>query len=99
MLGRSLTAALAVAPLAFTIACASTPTTGGTVETDGPMTNTTATSTSPAEALTGSGAPVATGPDPAMTATGPKAPDFTLPSVDGGQISLSDYAGKKVVLI
>ena len=31
--------------------------------------------------------------------TGPKAPDFSLPTLDGDQISLSDYEGKKVVLL
>ena len=31
--------------------------------------------------------------------TGPKAPDFALPTLDGDNISLSDYAGEKVVLI
>ncbi len=31
--------------------------------------------------------------------TGPKAPDFSLPTLDGDQISLSDYQGKKVVLL
>ncbi|MBW2457209.1 MAG: TlpA family protein disulfide reductase, partial [Deltaproteobacteria bacterium] len=30
---------------------------------------------------------------------GPEAPDFTLPTLDGGQISLSDYEGEKVVLL
>jgi len=34
-----------------------------------------------------------------MTATGPKAPDFTLPTVDGGQVSLADFKGKKVVVL
>ncbi len=33
------------------------------------------------------------------TSTGPKAPDFSLPTLDGDQISLSDYEGKKVVLL
>lgn len=30
---------------------------------------------------------------------GDQAPDFTLPSTDGKKISLSDFAGKKAVLI
>ena len=29
---------------------------------------------------------------------GHKAPDFTLPSLSGGDVSLSDYAGKKLVV-
>jgi peroxiredoxin len=30
---------------------------------------------------------------------GDKAPDFTLPSTTGGKISLSQFRGKKLVLI
>ncbi len=30
---------------------------------------------------------------------GDKAPDFTLPSTTGGKISLSQYRGKKLVLL
>lgn len=33
-----------------------------------------------------------------MLKTGVKAPDFTLPDKDGNPVSLSDFAGKKVVL-
>ncbi len=33
-----------------------------------------------------------------MLETGTAAPDFTLPSDGGGEVSLSDYRGKKVVL-
>ena len=29
---------------------------------------------------------------------GDEAPDFTLPSLDGSEVRLSDYRGKKVVL-
>ena len=29
---------------------------------------------------------------------GDEAPDFTLPSLDGGEVRLSDYRGKKLVL-
>ena len=29
---------------------------------------------------------------------GDKAPDFTLPSLDGQSVSLSDYRGRRVVL-
>ena len=43
----------------------------------------------------GGGSETAATPAPA----GPKAPDFTLPTLDGDQISLSDYEGKKVVLL
>lgn len=42
------------------------------------------------------GAPAETG---APQASGPKAPDFTLPALEGGNVSLSDYLGKKVILI
>jgi peroxiredoxin len=31
--------------------------------------------------------------------SGPKAPDFTLPTLDGGQVKLSELHGKKVVLL
>ena len=33
-----------------------------------------------------------------MLEVGTKAPDFTLPDQNGNDVSLSDYAGKKVVL-
>lgn len=33
-----------------------------------------------------------------MLETGMKAPDFTLPDKDGNTVSLSDFAGKKIVL-
>lgn len=33
-----------------------------------------------------------------MLETGIKAPDFTLPDQNGNEVSLSDYAGKKVIL-
>ena len=35
----------------------------------------------------------------ARTSSGPTAPDFTLPSLDGQNVRLSDYAGKSVVLL
>ncbi|ACF13094.1 alkyl hydroperoxide reductase/ Thiol specific antioxidant/ Mal allergen [Chloroherpeton thalassium ATCC 35110] len=34
-----------------------------------------------------------------MIAEGKKAPDFTLPDSTGKEVSLSDYAGKKVLLV
>lgn len=42
----------------------------------------------------------ATSPAPAATpaVVGAPAPGFTLPSVEGGEVSLSDFAGKTVVL-
>jgi|TARA_B100001750_G_scaffold18395_1_gene12603 peroxiredoxin Q/BCP len=33
-----------------------------------------------------------------MLEIGNKAPEFTLPDQDGNDVSLSDFAGKKVVL-
>ena len=33
-----------------------------------------------------------------MLEVGIKAPDFTLPDINENQVSLSDFAGKKVVL-
>jgi len=53
----------------------------------------------------GSAASPSDGGEPAASSgsenapSGPKAPDFSLPTLDGGQISLSDYRGDKVVLI
>ena len=47
----------------------------------------------------------ATGADPSgeaapeAPASGPSAPGFSLPTLDGGNISLSDYQGDKVVLV
>lgn len=31
--------------------------------------------------------------------SGPQAPDFSLPSLEGGDVRLSDYLGKKVILL
>jgi peroxiredoxin len=49
------------------------------------------------------GAPGASGASGASgterASSGPKAPDFTLPSLDGKTVRLSDYLGKSVVLI
>ncbi len=38
------------------------------------------------------------GSAPAGVAVGQQAPGFTLPDLDGGEVSLADYAGKVVVL-
>ncbi len=79
--------------LVLLAACSSTPsgntpagetaTTGGT-DTAAPTAGSTGT---PTETAT------------PVVSNGPKAPDFTLPSLDGSNVSLSDYVGKKVVLI
>ena len=34
-----------------------------------------------------------------MIEPGTKAPDFTLPDQDGKEVSLSDFAGRKLVLV
>jgi peroxiredoxin len=39
------------------------------------------------------------GGEPVKSSGGPKAPDFTLPGLKGGSVSLSDYLGKNVVLL
>ncbi len=80
--------ATASATLLLLAACGSTP--GAT--------------TPAADASTSGGdAPTATGGEATTSApvvsNGPKAPDFTLPSLDGGNVNLSDYVGKNVVLI
>jgi peroxiredoxin len=74
-------------------ACSSTPNaTEPTGESTGEPTHTAATN--------GTSAPkIDPANDPAMHAEGPQAPDFTLESVDGDQVSLSDFAGKKVVIL
>ena len=35
----------------------------------------------------------------ALGSEGMPAPDFTLPALDGGEVSLSDYRGKKVLIL
>ena len=45
-------------------------------------------------------ASIVTGPGPAAAVdVGQPAPDFTLPSTMGGDVSLSDFRGKKWVLL
>ncbi len=81
-------------PFVFACACSSTP--------DAATPTSTAEAGTAAPAGTGSAAssePSAPANDPAMTATGPKAPDFTLPAIDGSQVSLADFHGKKVVVL
>lgn len=39
------------------------------------------------------------GPRAGGMAKGPRAPDFTLPTLDGGDVTLSDFEGDKVVLL
>lgn len=41
---------------------------------------------------------MATGPKSVAT-VGDPAPDFTLPTIDGGSASLSDFAGRKVAMV
>lgn len=44
-------------------------------------------------------APPSSEPERTAPAVGAPAPDFTLPSTTGGSISLSDFRGKKNVVI
>ncbi len=81
---------LAVVSSIALVACSSTP---DPVEPSGEVVGTTATAT-PTSAPT-----LDPSKDPAMTAQGKKAPDFTLDSIDGEQVSLSDFAGKNVVIL
>ena len=41
----------------------------------------------------------AAAPGAAALAVGDKAPDFTLPSTDGSQVTLSSFAGQKNVVL
>jgi peroxiredoxin len=50
-------------------------------------------------AASGSGASGPSGATAEPSKGGAKAPDFTLPALKGGSVSLSDYFGKNVVLI
>ncbi len=40
-----------------------------------------------------------TGGPKSTAPSGPQAPDFTLPSLEGGDVRLSDYLGKNVILL
>jgi peroxiredoxin len=85
---RRLAASLVVSSLLLAASCGGTKT-----KTETPSTATTsATDATPTDtsAPTGTAEP---------QASGPKAPDFTLPYLEGGNVSLSDFIGKKVVLI
>ena len=42
---------------------------------------------------------VSVGPEPGSRLAGGEAPDFTLPDFDGVQHSLSQYRGKKVLIM
>ena len=42
---------------------------------------------------------ISIGPEPGSRLAGAEAPDFTLPDFDGRQHSLSQYRGKKVLLL
>lgn len=77
---------------ATAVACGGSPTT-----TNGPGTNTastqnTSTGDGDGDADTSAGAEL-------IDESGPDAPDFTLDTLDGDSLSLSDYQGDKVVLI
>ena len=55
-----------------------------------------------ATASCGGGGAAGSGPEagsPARASSGPKAPDFSLPSLDGRTVRLSDHLGKDVILI
>lgn len=41
----------------------------------------------------------AAGPASTTLKVGDKAPDFTLPSTDGGKVHLADYIGKSTVVL
>lgn len=43
--------------------------------------------------------PATTGEPGKAAPKGPQAPDFTLPSLEGGDVHLSDYLGKNVILL
>ena len=76
------------------VGCSSTPS-GTTPESTstGETGSNTASPTGSAVAADGGSA------KPPVVSNGPKAPDFTLPSLEGQNVSLSDYMGKKVIVI
>lgn len=77
--------------LVGSIGCSSTP---DAVEPSGGAT------TSPTSTTVATTAPTLDpSKDPAMNVEGKKAPDFTLDSIDGDQVSLSDFHGKSVVIL
>jgi peroxiredoxin len=80
---------IAIASLALS-ACSSTP---EAVEPSGGATATT-TTTAATSAPT-----IDPSKDPAMQVQGKQAPEFTLDSIDGDQVSLSDFHGKNVVIL
>lgn len=80
---------LAIASALALAACSSTPT----------ATEPTAEPTGDATAAATSAPPIDPSKDPAMNVAGKPAPDFTLDSIDGEQVSLSDFKGKSVVIL
>jgi len=92
MLGRL----LLTTSLLFTVACSSTP---ESQTADGSAPKASSEPAASGESTATAQQVLNPANDPAMNAQGPKAADFTLPKADGGQVSLSDFAGKKVVLV
>ncbi|MFO0615022.1 MAG: TlpA disulfide reductase family protein [Polyangiaceae bacterium] len=72
-------------------ACSSTP---NATEPTGEVAATTTTT-----AATSSAPKLDPSKDPAMNVVGKQAPEFTLDSIDGEQVSLSDFHGKNVVIL
>lgn len=74
-------------------ACSSTP--SGTT----PETASTSSADGTAAPASSDSASASSGTPKPIVSNGPKAPDFTLPSLEGQNVSLSDYIGKKVIVI